>query len=59
MLDTTYGYEALFHTIVDNGIISNYHIGFVEDPSLEGESGVAFMSSIAEADDGNITPAAG
>ncbi|MFQ6103748.1 MAG: hypothetical protein ACE5OP_05595, partial [Candidatus Glassbacteria bacterium] len=54
MLDTTYGYEALFHTMVDNGTITNTHIGFVEDPDLMGESGVAFMSSIAEADDGHI-----
>ncbi|MFQ6103123.1 MAG: FlgD immunoglobulin-like domain containing protein [Candidatus Glassbacteria bacterium] len=54
MLDTTYGYEALFHSIVDDGTITNYHIGFPEDPELSGESGVAFMSSIAKADDGHI-----
>ncbi|MFQ6105228.1 MAG: hypothetical protein ACE5OP_13215, partial [Candidatus Glassbacteria bacterium] len=54
MNDTTYGYEGLFHSLVENGEISNAYIGFPENPDLSGESGVAFMPSIAKAIDGHI-----
>ncbi len=56
MNDTTYGYTGIWHSFVDDGVISSSYVGFPEDPDLEGESGVAFMPSIATMDEG---PAAG
>ena len=54
MNDTTYGYAGLWHTIVDNGVMTTSYIGFPENSALEGESGVAFMPSLAKAADGHV-----
>lgn len=54
MNDTTVGYAGVFHTLVDNGTMNHDFIGFTEDPNLSGISGVAFMPSISEGDDGHV-----
>jgi hypothetical protein len=52
--DSGVGYVAVFHTLVDNGVITNEYVGFEEQPVLEGESGVGALPSITEADDGHV-----
>ncbi len=54
MDDTTVGYEGVWHVVVDNGTISHEYVGFPEDPALAGESAVAFIPSIAKADDNHV-----
>jgi hypothetical protein len=54
MRDTTIGYTGVFHTLVENGTMASTHIGFPENPDIEGECGVGYIPSIAKADDGHI-----
>jgi len=48
MDDTTVGYVAVFHSVVDGGTITNEYVGFPENPLLEAESGVAALPSISK-----------
>ncbi len=51
MRDTTFGYSGLWHVVVDHPDVSWEYAGYPEDPDLSGESGVAFMPSIARSYD--------
>jgi hypothetical protein len=55
MIDTTFGYVGVFHTVGDNGSLANAHVGYPEDPELSGESGVAYMPGIAQSDGGHFS----
>ena len=54
MNDTSYGYVAVFYTVVDGGTFTNAFVGFPEDPALEGESGIAYAPSIAKTEGGAV-----
>lgn len=47
MRDTTFGYSGLWHVTVEHPEVRYKYVGYPEDPALSGESGVAFMPSIA------------
>jgi hypothetical protein len=52
--DTAASYVGVFHTIVDNGTITNAYVGFPEDPDFVAESGVADYPSVATSADGHV-----
>jgi hypothetical protein len=54
MNDTLVGFAGIWHCIVDGGTWTTEYVGFTEDPTLAGASGVAYNQHIAKADNDHV-----